>query len=165
MTTEKWKPVEGFKSYEVSSLGRVRRAVPDSLGRPCRVLKPNRLSKGYLQVGLYRDGKVHPVLVHVLVAKAFIPNPLNLPQVNHLGENGDCRASQLEWRTEQGNMLHAVQTGRKAGDGVSFNKKSGRWRAGYCSSPNVRVYLGEFDTREEALAVRKKAVESIPNTV
>ena len=165
MTTEKWKPVEGFKSYEVSDLGRVRRAVPDSLGRPCRVLKPNILSKGYLQVGLYRDGKVHPLLVHVLVAKAFVPNPLNLPQVNHLGENGDCKALQLEWCTEQGNMLHAVQTGRKRGDGVSFTKRTKKWRAEFFPKPNQRVYLGEFNTKEEALRVRNEAVKGIQHTV
>jgi hypothetical protein len=68
----------------------------------------------------------------------------------------------LEWRSEAGNMQRAVKTGRKAGDGVSFNKKAKKWRAGYCSAPNVRVFLGEFDTREEALAVRKEAINSLP---
>lgn len=163
--TEMWKPVEDFKAYEVSDLGRVRRAVPDNLGRPCRVLKPNKINKGYLQVALYRNGKRHTFLVHVLVAQAFIPNPLNLPQVNHLGENGDCRASQLEWRTEQGNMLHAVKTGRKRGDGVSFTKRTKKWRAEFFPQPNKRVYLGEFDTKEEALQARNEAIKKIPHTV
>ena len=126
---EQWKVIEDFEDYEVSDLGRVRRVVPDSLKRPCKVLKPNQINKGYLQVGLYKKGKVYPRLVHVLVAKAFIPNPKGLPQVNHLGDNGDCRAEKLEWRTEQGNMQHAVNTGKKHGDGVSFTKKNKKWRA------------------------------------
>lgn len=162
---EKWKPIKNLEIYEVSNMGRVRRRTGSPWAKAGKVLKPNVLRKGYLIVRLYKDGKQYDRLVHVLVAQAFIPNPLNLPQVNHLGDKADCQASQLEWRTEAGNMLHAVQTGRKAGDGVSFNKKARKWRAGYCSSPNVRVYLGEFSTREEALAVRKKAVESIPNTI
>ena len=165
MTTEKWKPVKGLEMYEVSDLGRVRRRTGSPWAKAGKVLKPNVLRKGYLTVRLYKDGEQYDRLVHVLVAQEFIPNPLKLPQVNHLGDKGDCRATMLEWRSENGNMLHAVQTGRKAGDGVSFNKKAGKWRAGYCSSPNVRVYLGEFDTREEALAVRKKAVENIPNII
>lgn len=162
MTTEKWKTVEGFKSYEVSDLGNVRSNLPWKGGLLGRILKPNVLRKGYLTVRLYKKGVGHDRLVHVLVAQAFIPNPNNLPQVNHLGDNGDCRVCMLEWRSEAGNMQHAVKTGRKAGDGVSFNKKAKKWRAGYCSAPNVRVFLGEFDTREEALAVRKEAINSLP---
>jgi hypothetical protein len=171
---EHWKTVEGFEAYEVSDLGNVksleRTVTRKNQFGTCgpmlvneRILKPNILRKGYLVVRLYKGGKKgNDRLVHVLVARAFIPNPLGLTQVNHLGDNGDCRVCMLEWRSEAGNMQHAVKTGRKAGDGVSFNKKAKKWRAGYCSAPNVRVYLGEFDTREEALAVRKAAVEALP---
>lgn len=162
--TEQWRAVAGFEAYEVSDLGRVRSNLPWN-GTLGRILKPNVLRKGYLSVRLYKDGKGNDRLIHVLVAQAFIPNPLSLPQVNHLGENGDCRASMLEWRSEAGNMLHAVLTGRKAGDGVSFIKKTKKYRAGYCSATNVRVYLGEYDTRKKALAVRKKAIVSLPHVL
>jgi hypothetical protein len=68
-------------------------------------------------------GKCHFKLVHVLVAKAFIPNPLNLPEVNHLGKSDDCRANMLEWRTKLGNVQHSVATERKGTGGVSFEKE------------------------------------------
>lgn len=162
---ERWKPIADFKVYEVSDLGRVRRVVNGRTwnARAGTILKQNVLKKGYLAVRLYNESGKRDWLVHVLVALAFIPNPKGLPQVNHLGQNGDNRASQLEWRSEAGNMLHAVKTGRKAGDGVSFNKKTKKWRAGFCPEPNVRIYLGEYKTRAEAVAIRKKAVDGIPN--
>lgn len=158
---EQWKTVSEFENYEVSDQGRVRRSAPGPHTYAGKVLRPNKLNKGYLQVGLYKNGKIYPRLVHVLVAKEFIPNPKGLPQVNHLGSNDDCRATRLEWRTEAGNQQHAVKTGRKAGNGVSYTKKTKKWRAGYCPKPNVRVYLGEFDTKQEALSARARALFSL----
>lgn len=156
---ERWKAIEDFEDYSVSNLGRVKRTTPDTLGRACRILKANSLKKGYLQVGLYREGKVHPKLVHTLVAEAFIPNPKKLSQVNHLGRNDDCRAHMLEWRSAAGNMLHAVQTGRK-GKGVCFNKKQKRWVA-YMHPNGKRKHLGSFATRADAVQVRSKAVKEL----
>ena len=164
---ENWKEIEGLEAYEVSDLGRVRSHERTVLRKnqhgTCgpmfvkeRILKPNILRKRYLSVRLYREGKGNDRLVHVLVAQAFIPNPLNLPQVNHLGDNGDCRASMLEWRSEAGNHQHSTITGRN-GDGVSFVKRAKTWRAVLC-----QTFLGEYDTKEEALAVRRAAIEALP---
>ena len=61
-------------------------------------MKPLNDSKGYLQVILYKDGKVKHYGVHRLIAEAYIPNPNNLPQVNHKDENKTNNCLQnLEW--------------------------------------------------------------------
>lgn len=70
--------------------------------------KINRL--GYCEVTLYKDGKQKTFLVHRLLAKAFIPNPKNLPAVNHInGIKSDNRLENLEWVTSSENTRHAYE--------------------------------------------------------
>ena len=78
---EQWRPVDGFEGYEVSSLGRVKSL---KYGKE-KILKLQKV-KGYLLVALYRNGKVKQLYVHRLVATAFLPNPMGLPEVNHRDE-------------------------------------------------------------------------------
>jgi hypothetical protein len=105
---ERWLPVAAYPLYEVSTLGRVRNA------HTKHVLKPAPNSKGYLCVLLYQGSKRsrRSFLVHRLVAQAFLPNPSNLPQVNHLsGQKRDNRVLNIEWCTQSQNMRHAWATG------------------------------------------------------
>ena len=118
---ERWKPIEGYESlYEVSNLGTIRsvdhfgsNGVSTILykGKP---LKPFLDGRGYyVQVTLCK-GKHHKqkVLVHRLVAKAFVPNPNNLPEVNHKdGNKLNNEASNLEWVTSKQNKDHAYALG------------------------------------------------------
>lgn len=98
---EVWKRIEGYKMYEVSSLGKVRNYKTGRILKPCK-------SGGYLTVGLMtEDNKLQTRMVHRLVAKAFIPNPLNKPQVNHLDKNGyNNNVTNLEWTTNKENSIH-----------------------------------------------------------
>lgn len=121
---EIWKPIEKYPHYYVSNLGRVK---SDFYNKET-ILVPRLEWNGRLFVNLYdRQGKMHSTKIHRLVAEAFIPNPLNLPQVNHKDENPkNNRASNLEWCTAKYNLTynklqkrqHAVQK-RKIG---AFNK-------------------------------------------
>ena len=95
LISEVWKPVPGYKSlYDASNFGRVRSL---KFGK-IRILKQLKHNCGYLKVLLYKDGKGKRFFVHRLVAEAFIPNPDNLPQVNHINEiKTDNSAWNLEW--------------------------------------------------------------------
>ena len=73
--------IEGYENYEVTTTGEVINA------KTGRVLKRQKTKKGYLQVVLCKNCKPKSFLVHRLVAQAFIPNPLNLPCINHKDEN------------------------------------------------------------------------------
>jgi hypothetical protein len=164
---EKWKTIEDFENYEVSDLGRIRRAQPGRntfVGKILRTRMNAKGSRGRLSAAMWRKGKCHFKLVHVLVAKAFIPNPLNLPEVNHIGKSKDCRARMLEWRTKLGNVQHSVKTERKGTGGVSFEKRRYHWVA-YLNTNYTHQYLGSFPTRRAALAARRKAVKEIPEVV
>ena len=76
------------------------------------VLKPAKDKKGYLRVGLMKDGKLITEKVHRLIALTFIPNPDNLPQINHKdGNKLNNYIGNLEWCTAKHNMKHAYDNG------------------------------------------------------
>jgi hypothetical protein len=109
---EEWRPIEGYEYYEVSNLGRVRSWVDNRWRRRSspKVLSPHRLTKGYLGVSLSSAPNVSKTIkVHRLVAKAFIPNPNNLPIVNYKDENksNNC-VSNLEWCTNKYNLSYGT---------------------------------------------------------
>lgn len=103
---EEWKSIPGYEGlYEISSYGRVK-----SLDRYVKVksksyrlqkgkmLSPIKNKYGYLQVFLCCNGKYKIISVHRLVAIAFLPNPDNLPIINHKNEDkSDNRVENLEW--------------------------------------------------------------------
>lgn len=120
-----WRDVEGYEGiYQVSRFGEVRsldhyvKSKGDSLrlSRGC-IRALDETQDGYLQVGLYNiETTGQPLgemrMVHVLVAKAFIPNPKNKPFVNHIDGNkkNNC-VENLEWVTAKENTAHAIEHG------------------------------------------------------
>lgn len=77
-----------------------------------QVIKTRIKKNGYIDVRLNKDDKSKSYLVHRLVATAYIPNPENLPQVNHLsGNKQDNSVENLAWTDASGNALHAYKTG------------------------------------------------------
>ena len=87
---EIWKPIPNYEEYEVSTFGRVKRLAYDKpvcggSFQHCneRILSPQLRKNGYQTVMLSKKGVIKSFLIHRLVAITFIPNPDNLPQVNH----------------------------------------------------------------------------------
>ena len=104
---ERIKDIEGFEGlYQITNHGRV-------WSIHCkRFLAFYREHKGYMTVSLSKNNKKHYVSLHRLIAKAFIPNLENKPQVNHInGIKLDNRISNLEWCTARENIQHACNTG------------------------------------------------------
>lgn len=117
---EVWIDIEDCHGYQVSNYGRVKsvdRVVKrgtNFLTISGRILKPWKRNKDYLSVGFWVDGKHKVVLVHRLVANAFIPNHENGMEINHLdGDKTNNSVENLEWVTASENVLHAYATGLK----------------------------------------------------
>ena len=114
MEQEQWKPIEGTDNdYEVSNLGRVR-SMKQYYGVIGRIMPQTIQRSGYHYVMLHVNNKPTCRRVHRLVAKAFIPNPDNLPEINHIDGNKDNnQVSNLEWCTRSHNVKHSFDTGLK----------------------------------------------------
>lgn len=117
MKKEIWKDIEGYeKVYQISNLGRVKSLARWSNGNHFlkeKYLKTYLDKDLYERINLYEKGKVKHYFVHRLVAQAFIPNPNNLPQVNHIDENktNNC-VNNLEWCTVEYNNNYGTRTAR-----------------------------------------------------
>lgn len=99
---EIWKDIEDFKGkYQVSNLGRVRSLFTRNqygIKKRIKILSQSVHRQGYLKITLTDLDKVKIYFVHRLVATHFLPNPNNLPQVNHKNEiKNDNRVENLEW--------------------------------------------------------------------
>ena len=118
---ELWKDVKGFEGYyQVSTWARVRSldrwvTYKDGRSRLCKsfILPLRKNHKGYLRANLSKNGKTKSAFVHKLVTEAFIPNPLNLPVVNHKDEVKDNNYPyNLEWCTDDYNRHYGTAINR-----------------------------------------------------
>ena len=155
---EKWRPVEGYEGlYEVSNTGRVRSV--DRYVKTCygsyrlhkgKVLSPGIRPDGYLVVSLqYRMFRVHR-----LVAEAFLPNPDNLPQVNHKDEDkSNNRVDNLEWCTAKYNnnygtaRIRAKETAIKNGYCTGLSKEEYRKKYYQENTDKIKEYRKEYSQK------------------
>jgi hypothetical protein len=149
-----WKQIDGY-NYSVSINGEVRN---DKTGL---ILKQTKTKDGYYHIRLSKNGTQKTHKVHRLAALAFIPNPKNKPVVDHL----DCiitnnSVENLRWATrKQNNQNQSLSKRNTSGyKGVILN--NGKWRAQIMVDRKY-IYLGRFDTIEEAAAVRSARANQV----
>lgn len=106
---EQWHDVVDYEGlYQVSSLGRVKSMAFGTV----KIRKPVLARPGYFGLVIYKNNLPQSARSHVLVARAFIPNPEDKPEVNHrFGNKLDNRVSELEWATQFENIRHACVMG------------------------------------------------------
>lgn len=124
---EEWRNIKGFENkYMVSNFGNVK-SLNYMHKNKSHLLKQTVGNKGYLYVTLNKNGKHWTYFVHRLVAQAFIPNPNNLPTVNHMDE---CRTNNcvknLEWLSYKDNNLYGNHYKRVSETQLNDPKKSKR---------------------------------------
>ena len=154
---EKWKDVVGYEGkYEVSNLGRVRSLNYLRTGK-AKLLKQQVDKYGYKRMRLYKDGKAKSLLVHRLVAMAFLPNPNNLPMVNHKDENKtNNNVDNLEWCTASYNNNYGTKierqsksmTGKKGKDAngskpILMYDQEGNFIKRFDSTADANEYFGK----------------------
>ena len=107
---EIWMDIKGYEGkYKVSNMGRVYSI------RSHKYLAIKNNGRGYLYVSLWKDNKEKKEYLHRLVARHFIPNPNNLPQVNHKDENKENNSwDNLEWCDATYNNNYGTHTQRAA---------------------------------------------------
>jgi len=138
---EEWRSITGYENYEISNKGRVKNVSKGT------VMKGNLSDEGYARVEL-TDGETRKTLfVHQLVAKAFIPNPDNMPYPDHINNiRNDNRVENLRWSNEKTNNMNRLPMKNTSSryKGVSL-KKSRVW---YATIRNI--HIGCFQNEEDA---------------
>ncbi len=129
---EEWKDIENYPNYQVSNLGRIKSKERYTKQRNGMNLRKEKLltlqkdHKGYLYVRLYNNNGWKYFKVHILVAKAFIPNLLNEPTIDHIDRNKENnKIDNLRWAS------HTVQASNKDKTKIIENmRKLGKSRKG-----------------------------------
>ncbi len=152
---EEWRSIDEYINYQVSNIGRVRRADTG------KILKPKILKNGYYQVGLYKDGKQKPFYTHRLVASEFIDNPNNKPYVDHVDNvRSNNSINNLRWvcgKENQGNRLKQQNTSSKF-KGVHFHKQIQKWQT-RITIDGKKKHLGYFENEDDAARAYNEAAK------
>jgi len=152
---EEWRPITGFEAYEVSNHGNVRKGDRAMTGTV--ITQPN----GYKQVrvGLRKDGIKTLCIVSRLVAKAFIPNPEDLPTVDHIDRDSqDNHISNLRWASYQTQNMNKVY--KIGASGHRYIRKHGNgWRVEIRRHKQL-VFDKSYPTIEAAIQARDEFLKS-----
>jgi hypothetical protein len=151
---EIYKDVKGFPHYEVSNLGNVRHKKRKQIlkGRPDKAAKCD-----YVRFNVCiadETGKQSNQKIHRLVADAFIPNPDNKPEIDHIDRNpANNRVDNLRWTTRAENMINcSLRSDNKSGHrGIYFVKQKQKWAICY-EFEKKKHHGGFYTTLEEAIA-------------
>jgi len=151
---EIWKDIKGYESlYQVSNYGRVKRlgktverSYHGNIQYKEKILKI-KTTNTYHQIGLTKNKTRKHYLLHRIVCIAFIPNPNNKPEVNHInGLKNDNRVENLEWVNASENIKHAFKSGLKSQKGQKNNASKLNNKQVY----DIKYIKKNFDQRDLA---------------
>lgn len=110
---EIWRDINNYEGlYQVSNYGRIKR-LGNAKNMKEKILRPIKHSRGYLRIGLHKNGFQKDYFIHRLVAQAFIINSINLPEVNHRDENKhNNKVCNLEWCSSKYNANYGTRNDR-----------------------------------------------------
>jgi hypothetical protein len=140
--------IKGFEDYQIDRDGNV-------MGKRFkRFLKPAN-DKGYLMVMLMKDKKPTRCQIHRLLALQFIPNPNNLPLVDHIDRNKlNNNLENLRWVTKSQNCRNIDCKG------YYWHKRDQKYRAQYSLNKKIH-HVGNYKTEEEARAAYLNAIKDL----
>ncbi len=154
---EIWGDIVGFEDrYQVSTHGRIKKLNPDGEDK---IFIPATNNKGYNSIKIYREDLTYKnFLVHRLVAMAFIPNPDNLPQVDHLDrDRNNNYVDNLKWSTCSQNVKNRGFSNRYTG---VYKRKNNKWMASIKLGKRLH-YLGYYNCElSAALAFDRYVMEN-----
>ena len=143
---EVFKKIDDYENYEVSNLGNVKNTKTN------RILKPGKDTNGYYFIGLYKNNIRKTFLIHRLIGFAFIPNPENLPCIDHIDRmRTNNTISNLRWVSYSNNCRNRPKFKNSSSKyiGVSFSKREGKYRAQIRFDNKVKN-IGYYDKEEDA---------------
>ena len=143
---EEFKKIDGYENYEVSNFGNVRNK------NTGRILKLHNDQYGYYSVGLCKDGIRKPYAVHRLVGLHFVPNPENLPCIDHIDRNKTNNSiSNLRWISKSNNCRNIAKKQNTSSKymGVCFRKARGKYVATIRINDKQK-HIGYYETEDDA---------------
>lgn len=127
LATDEWRDIVGYEGlYKVHPSGKVSTVERKIWTRvaPAIVKKPYLTKEGYCMIRLSKDGKSKATGLHRLVAMAFIPNPENKPEVDHIdGNPANNSVENLRWVTPTENRLNPITRIRRSGKNSPVSRK------------------------------------------
>lgn len=150
---EEWRDIAGYEGqYQISNLGKVR-----SLDRYVKcngfnlikgqLMKPKIDKYGYFQISLCKNCKYKSFTIHRLVAQAFLPNPDNLPQINHINE---CKWDNTVWNLEWCNSKYNINYGTGKKRRIDTQRKTMSTMKPVLQYTLDMEFVGEYPSASEA---------------
>lgn len=171
---EIWKTISGYEGcYEISNFGKIRSIERDvnrnnhTIHIKGKIKKPHIGGSGYYYTVLCKEGKCKLELVHRLLANAFIPNPENKPEIDHINaDRSDYRLENLRWATHKENNNNANTLQNKRNNtytpevikrGIETRKKLGSANAAKTVYQYTKdgAFVSEYYSMEEAKRITK----------
>ena len=149
---EIFKDIPGYEGlYQVSNIGRVKSLPRNGTINKERILNQEN-SKGYKRVSLNKNNKAKHFSVHRLVAEAFIPNPLNKPQIDHINTvKDDNRVINLRWCTAKENQRNPITLNNNIMSKIG--KKFSEERKNKLKGPREKIKRGKHPGAKKVLCI------------